>query len=168
MSNFPAGSYDAVCTGEVQYGTTSNGNDQIGLSLEVHGPEGFEAFFCTALLYFSPNAKQMSIAKLKACGWSGSGDIGPQIQGKPCRVGISYEEYKGEQKMKVNIYDRPPGIKFDKPMDEQQKSKFLASLAASAGGPTKPTNNGYPPGWDDPIGPPADAPPKGRLSLGGK
>ena len=170
MSNqFPAGSYDAVCTGDVQYGTTSNGNDQVGIGLEVHGPEGFEAFMCTAILYFSPNSKQMSIDKLKACGWNGSGDIGEQIKGKPCRIGVKYEEYNGEQKMKVNIYDRSPGIKFDKPMDAAAKTRFLTSLSAAAGGPTKAADNGYPPGWDvDPIGPPQQQAPKGRLSLGNK
>lgn|GEM_PF-2139817 len=174
MSNqFPAGSYDAVCTGEVQYGYSSGGNDQVGINLEIHGPEGFESFHCTAILYFSPDAKQMSIDKLKACGWNGSGDIAPQIQGKPCRVGVSYKEHEGKLQMKVNIYDRAPGIKFNNVMDERKKSQFLASLASSAGGGgTRVKDNGYPAVWDEQdVGPPPDAPPaqaRGRLSLGGK
>lgn len=171
----PAGNCDAVCTGEVQYGESSKGTEQIGVGLEIGG------HLATAILYFSAEATQYSIPKLKACGWSGSGDIGPQIKGKRCRVSVKYENYTNPEtgetsrNMKINIFDGNGGMKFEKPMDEQRKSRFLTSLAQKAAGSGAPQQvGGYPPSWDQSgPGPAATAPqqpqaPTGRFSLGGK
>lgn len=132
QDTIPAGNYDAVCTGDVQYGETSKGNDQIGIQLDIQG------HLATAILYDTPGARPYTIAKLKACGWTG-GDIGPQIKGKPCRVSVKYEPWTNPEtgetsrNMKVDIYDGSGGITFSKPMSDSKKSQFLASLSQAAG-----------------------------------
>lgn len=174
----PAGNYDGVCTGEVQYGQSSNGVDQVGVEVEISIPRGegaFEPSRVTSILYFSSNAKPYSLSKLKACGWSGSGDIAPQIKGKPCRIGIKYEPYTNpetdetKQTMKVNIFDGGGGITFQKPMSDSQKSNFLATLSQGASAPTQA--GGYPASWDQngpakPIQATPQTQPSGRFSLG--
>lgn len=163
-----AGNYDMICTGEVQYGQSNNGTDQVGIELDIGG------VVVTSILYFSPGAKPFSLTKLKACGWSGNGDIGSQIKGNTVKGRVKYEEYKTDQgelktSMKVDIFDGGGGIVFQKPMSDSQKASFLTGLAQGA--PAAPAG-GYPSTWDSgSASTPATAPngPKaGSFSLGSK
>lgn len=140
------GYYDAVCTGEVQFGHSSKGTEQVGIGLMV------DDTFVTSILYFSDAAKQASIDKLKACGWSGSGIIADQIKGKTVRVGVKYEEYEGKMQLRVSIFDRSGGMQFQNKMDAQKQASFMKELEAAAKvAPTaKKPAGGYPADWDKP------------------
>jgi hypothetical protein len=142
-----AGIYDMLCTGEVQYGTSTAGFDEVAVQVEVEDRR------LTAKMYFSPSSEAFSRAKLKACGYSGTGDIGPQIKGHVVKGSIKHDTYQdkttGEMKvsMKVNIFDgEGGGVQVQKPMSDSQKANFLARLA-TPGAPPGP-GGGYPPAWD--------------------
>lgn len=151
------GYHDGICTGDVQVGYSSNGTEQVAIGIQLKGGPG-DGFTVTSVLYFTADAKDMSIEKLKACGWSGKGMLDAQIKGHPVRVGISYDEYQGKVTMKVNIVDGNRGFKMKNLMTDSAKSDFFARLEAEASAPPKEEQKGYPADWDKPKeGPPVAA-----------
>lgn len=145
MSNrIPAGTYRAVAiAGSEQYGQTSNHNDQIVVDLNLLDIGERVSTF----LVFSDKAAQFSIDRLRAAGWKG--DDLSNLAGLgdcECEVEVKYEQYQGEEKMKVQI--RTGGaVKLKDQLDDKGKKAFAAKyrdLAKSVAGakPAAPAASG--------------------------
>jgi len=129
MSKIPAGTYRAHgVAGSVQEGLTSNGTEQIAVQLFLDDL----GETVTAFLFFSEKAMTYSFDKLKALGWEGDTTTYAGIDSKEAEVSISYEEYEGKERMRVDIRTGGGGVKLDRPMQGQQQQAFRAKLAALA------------------------------------
>ena len=140
------GFYDAVCTGEVQFGDSDKGG-QLAVELSIPSLENTTV---TSVLYFSPAAKPYSVAKLKACGWDGEADdIGASVKGNPVRIGVRYEQWEGKEQMRVNIFDDTARrFRFKKTMSDSAKANFMADIKSKVPGQA----GGYPADWDQTSG----------------
>lgn len=131
--------------GSEQYGTTQNGTDQIVVDLQLESGLTVSTF-----LYFSDKAAKYSIQRLRALGWSGT-DLADLtgIDSNDVDVDISYEEYQGELKMKVNIVTGGT-VTLDRPLDDKGKKAFAARFRAHAAAvPAAKTPNGTAPSKSD-------------------
>lgn len=145
MSNrIEAGNYRGkAIAGSEQYGTTSNGNDQIVIDLDLLDVGERVSTF----LVFSEKAAPYSMKRLRACGWEGT-DLSnlSGIDKNEVDVEVKYEEYQGEMKMKVQIVTGG-SVVLENQFDEKGKKAFAAKFAnlakattpktppAAAGGP---------------------------------
>lgn len=123
-----AGKYKAkrIPEMELQFGKTSGGHEQIAIAMRLS--TGHDV---TVFLIFSEASKPYSEERLKALGWPGPGnDLGPLDH--EVDVDVSYQEYKGEQKMKVDILTNGGRVKLKETMDEAQKRNFLSRLTGTA------------------------------------
>ncbi len=120
--------------GSEQYGTTSNGNDQIVLNLELIDLGETVSTF----LFFSEKAAPHSMKRLRLLGWQGNdlADLSG-IDANEVDVRVFYEEYQGEQKMKVEIVS---GCTVSiQQVDDNGKKAFAAKYKALAA-TTAPVN----------------------------
>jgi hypothetical protein len=119
----PAGNYRGVAVaGSEQYGTTSNGNDQIVIDLDL--PDIGEKV--STFLVFSDRSAKYSLDRLRAAGWSGD-DLSnlEGIGSVECEVEVKYEQYNGETKMKVQIVTGGTVTLKDR-LDDKGKKAFAA------------------------------------------
>lgn len=93
---------------------------------ELEGPEEV-----SVVLHFTEKAIKYSKDKLRLMGWQG-GDLKFERCPNEVPIAIKYEEYKGEMKMKCDIF-APGRIAVHNPMDETKKRAFATKLAASMG-----------------------------------
>lgn len=123
-----AGTYRGrAIAGSEQYGTTSNGNDQIVIDLELDTGERVSTF-----LVFSQKAAKYSMDRLRALGWTGTDLTNlAGIDTNEVQVEVRYEEYNGEEKMKVEIRTGSGVVLKDK-MDDNAKKAFGAKFKALA------------------------------------
>lgn len=159
----PAGIYRAkAVAGSEQYGITSNGNDQIGIDLQLLDLNRT----VTTVLVFSERSEKFSTDRLKALGWTEGSDSLAGIDRCEVQAQIRYDVFtdsNGQPKrvMKVEIMTGGGRFRFEKPMSEQQKRGFFARLnqiagapraAGAAGAPSgQPApGGGYPKDWDAP------------------
>lgn len=142
--------------GSEQYGSTTNGNDQIALNLDL-----FEiGQQVTTFLVFTDASAQFGIDRLRALGWEGD-DLSnlAGIDKAEAQVQIKYEEYQGKQQMRVQILTGG-GVVLQNQMNDASKRAFAAkfkSLAtASRAGTAKPAGSGaeFPFGANNPTGQP--------------
>lgn len=131
--------------GSEQYGTTTNGNDQIvaGFDLPDIG-EQVSVFF-----FFSDKAAPYSIKKLRAAGWTGN-DLS-NLEGfgdQECTVRISYEMYQGEQKMKTDVVVGGT-VTLTNTLDDKGKKAFGAKFKALAAASAAPQTPAKKTGTDD-------------------
>lgn len=131
MSNarrIQAGTYRGQAVeGTEQYGTTSNGNDQIVIDLQlVDIGEKVSAF-----LVFSEKSAPFSMERLRALGWQGT-DLSDLrgIARNIVDVEVKYETYQGQEKMKVEI--RTGGVALKDKLDDKGKKAFAARYAQLA------------------------------------
>ena len=127
----PAGTYKGRgVAGSAQMGMTSTGTDQVAIDLEIPAL----GRVLTTFLFFSDGAKPYSIDRLLALGWDGSDDpsfVG--IDANEVDVVVKYEDYKGEQKMKVEILTGGGGkVTLKDQMSETQKRGFMTALKTAA------------------------------------
>lgn len=143
-----AGTYKGrAIAGSEQYGKTSNGNDQIVLELDIGGGVTVSTF-----LYFSDAAAPYAIKRLRACGWTGddlSSLVG--VDANEVDVAVKYEEYKGEQKMKVDIVTGGT-VTLETPLDDKEKRAFAARFKGLAASSRPATNGGPAKAEDFPFG----------------
>lgn len=113
--------------GSEQYGKTSNGNDQIVIDLELESGERVSTF-----LVFSDKAAKYSMDRLRALGWKGNDltDL-TGIDQNEVAVEVKYEEYQGEEKMKVQIRTGS-GVVLKETLDANAKKAFGAKYKALA------------------------------------
>jgi len=112
--------------GSAQQGVTSNGTEQVALDIEI--PALGRAV--TTFLYFSDNAAPYSLERLRALGWEGGDDPSfPGISKNEVDVSIKYENYQGEDKLKVEIVTGGGRVVLKTPMSDQQRRGFMARLA---------------------------------------
>lgn len=124
----PAGYYTARgVKGSEQFGTTSNGNRQIAINLDV-AELGREL---TTFLVFSEKNTPYETERLRALGWTGDDKL-TGIDANEVTVAVKYEPYQGEQKMKVQIVTGGGTVKLKDTMDEKQKRSFLVELSRIA------------------------------------
>lgn len=134
-----AGNYRGrAIKGSEQYGQTSNGNDQIVIDLDLLDIGEKVSTF----LVFTDAAAQYSLDRLRACGWTGD-DLAnlTGIDANEVDVQVKYEEYKGEQKMKVQILTGGGAVKLKDQLDDKGKKAFAAKyrdLARSVAAPKAP------------------------------
>lgn len=120
--------------GSEQYGTTSNGNDQIVLNLELTDIGETVSTF----LFFSEKAAPHSMKRLRLLGWKGNDLANLEgIDENEVDVRVFYEEYQGEQKMKVEIVSG--GTVSIQQVDDKGKKAFAAKYKALAA-TTAPVN----------------------------
>lgn len=118
--------------GSEQYGTTSKGNDQIVLELDLLDIGERVSTF----LVFSDNSAEFSVDRLRACGWEGEDLSNLQgIDRNEVSVSVWYEEYQGKEQMKVEIATGGGRVVLDAPMDDKAKRAFGARFRHL----TKPT-----------------------------
>jgi hypothetical protein len=153
------GRYRAVAV-TIQYGVAKSGTDQVGVGLEItQGPNKGQR--STSILYFSDEAAQYSVKKLRACGFTGD-DLGSLILpgsndpetgiGKPSWKAVevdisltteSYVNDQGETKstQKCNIYDGEGGqMVFQNQMKADEVRGFASRFNKFLGGAT-PSGN---------------------------
>lgn len=169
MSDIKAGYYKARgIPGTEQHGYASGGGEQISVELDVYISDQ-ETRRLTTILAFAGKAAPISIDRLKALGWDGSGEL-KGIGANEVEVEIKYETNpaKPEEgpKMKVEVKTDGGRFSFKKPMSEPEKRGFMANLSKqaaqlAAGTPAAApaAGGGYPPNWDT-NGPAQGAPPK--------
>lgn len=150
--------------GSEQYGSTSNGNDQIVIDLDL--PDIGEQV--STFLVFSDKAAPYAIQRLRALGWQGS-DLSnlDGIDANEVDVEIRYEMYKGEEKMKVEIRTGGGRVQLQNTYDEKSKRGFAAKYAKLCAGAPAPTNarpaqDDFPPGYSN-AAPPRRAGGIGKL-----
>jgi hypothetical protein len=146
--------------GSEQFGHSNEGGEQISVELDVQVSDQ-EVVRCTTILAFSGKAAPISIERLKALGWDGSNEL-RGIGRNEVDVEVKLDTYNGKTSKKVEIKTNGGGrFSFKKPMADQEKRGFMASLskqasqlgAAPQGAPTQAGPNGYPKTWDT-SGPP--------------
>lgn len=107
---------------EIQFGKTSGGHEQMAIPLKLSSGHDVTTF-----LIFSEASRPYSEDRLKALGWAGPGsdlgDLSNEVD-----VEISYQEWKGEQKMRVEILTGGGRVKLKETMDEAEKRNFLSRL----------------------------------------
>lgn len=143
----PAGIYKARgVEGSVQYGKTVNGIEQVAVDVELieFGRT------VTTFLFFSDAAKPYSIDRLKALGWNGDAPI-TGIGRNEAQVRISYEDYKGEEKMKVEVMTGGGRVSLREQLSPQEQRGFFAMLvdAGKKAGISAQGGAGYPKAWDE-------------------
>jgi hypothetical protein len=118
--------------GTEQYGTTSNGNDQIVVDLDLFDIGEKVSTF----LVFSDKSAPYSIERLRALGWSGN-DLAnlTGIDQNEVSVEVKYETYQGEEKMKVQILTGGGVVLKDK-LDDKGKKAFASKYKALAASST--------------------------------
>lgn len=114
--------------GTEQYGTTSNGNDQIVLDLDLFDIGEKVSTF----LVFSDRSAPYCIERLRALGWKGN-DLSnlTGIDANEVSVEVKYETYQGEEKMKVQILTGGGVVLKDK-LDDKGKKAFASKYKALA------------------------------------
>lgn len=152
----PAGFYKgrALANSE-QYGTSKEGTEQIALDLEIPSLNRC----LTTFLFFTDNATEFAIQRLRACGWTGD-DVTKLvgIDTNEIDVSVKYETYQGKERMKVEIATNGGGrVKLQATMDEKAKRSFGARVAMMIkAGPqpkaAKPANAGKPMPSDERFG----------------
>lgn len=112
--------------GSEQYGTTSNGNDQIVVDLAlIDIGEQVSTF-----LVFSEKAAPYSVERLRALGWKGT-DLSQLsgIDSQEVEVEVRYEQYQGDEKMKVEIRTGGGRVALKNTLDDKGKKAFAAKFA---------------------------------------
>jgi hypothetical protein len=112
--------------GAEQYGTSSKGNDQIVIDLDLgeHGQ-------VSTVLNFSDAAAPYAVQRLRALGWKGDDITNLQgIEINEVDVRVFYETYEGKERMKAEISTGGGRIKLETPMDPRAKSAFGARMKA--------------------------------------
>lgn len=129
-----AGTYRArAIKGSDEYGKTQAGDTKMVVKLDLLdiGEQ------VTTYLYFSARARPYAEARLSEMGWDGT-DSMDGLGSRECTARVTYEEYNGEQKMKVDVVTPGVGgIAKDQQLKPNAKAAFLAELAgkpAPAGG----------------------------------
>lgn len=123
--------------GSEQYGSTSNGNDQIVIDIDL--PDIGEQV--STFLVFSEKSAPYSIQRLRALGWQGT-DLArlDGIDANEVDVEIRYEMYQGQEKMKVEIRTGGGRVQIQNAYDEKSKRGFAAKYAKLCAGAPVPTN----------------------------
>lgn len=124
-----AGIYRArALSGSAQTGHTSNGNEQIVLTLDLLDiGEQVSAF-----IVFTDKSAPYSMERLRALGWKGTDLTNLDgIDSNEVNVEVKYEMYQGTEKMKVEIRTGGGVVLKDK-MDDKGKRAFAAKYAALA------------------------------------
>ena len=142
----PAGFYRGrAIEGSEDFGMSDKG-EQLALGVEI--PSLSRRF--TVFMSFSDAAMKYSVEKLRACGWTGE-DITnlAGVSKNEVDISVKYETWKGEERMKVDIYAGGGRVKLDNPLDERQKREFAARmkgfLKSSATPAARPANAAPPP-----------------------
>jgi len=110
--------------GSEQYGTTKGGNDQIVVDVDLETGDRVSAF-----LVFSEAAAPHSMKRLRALGWEG--DNLADLQGlgsRECDVRVSYEQWEGKEKMRVEIVTGGT-VTIKDPLDDRSKRAFAQRFA---------------------------------------
>ena len=132
------GTYRAQAVeGSAQYGQTKTGTDQIIIDMDLIDIGERVSVF----LYFSEKAAPHSMKRLRAAGWQGTNlaDLSG-LGSQECQVSVKYEEYQGEQKMKVEIVSGGT-VTIQNAFDDKSKKAFAAKYAELAK-TTAPAGNG--------------------------
>lgn len=130
-----AGTYRAVAIeGSAQYGTTKNGHDQIVIDMQL--PDIGEQV--SVFLVFSDAAAPHSMKRLRLAGWTGDDLTNLEGLGSTeCEVVVKYEDWQGQQKIKVEIL-AGGSVVLATTLDEKGKKAFGAKfkkLAAATAAP---------------------------------
>lgn len=137
QAKIPAGFYRGrAIAGSEQYATNpKNGNEQIAVDFDI--PSLSRAL--TVFFYFSENASQYAVEKLRACGWTGD-NIGSLtgIDANEVDISIKYEVYEGKERMKVDVSTGGGRVKLENQMDEKAKRAFAARMKSFVAGSAKP------------------------------
>lgn len=127
MANkIPAGTYKGRgVEGSAQTGRSSNGTEQVAIDLDI--PELGRQL--TTFLYFSEEAAPYALERLRALGWDGSDDASfPGISTNEVDVKVWYENYKGEDKLKVDIVTAGGRVVIKDRMNEKEERGFMQRL----------------------------------------
>lgn len=113
-------------------GTTENGHDQIGFMVQISRGGGHRDIV-PMYLVFSDGPKgsaKYSMERLRALGWEGSDLRDLRTIGKNLvDVRVDYEEYQGEEKLRVEIVT---GLRMDRPMTDKVAEGFASRFRALA------------------------------------
>lgn len=137
MSKIPAGTYKGrAIKGSEQHGFTSKGTEQIVIDLEVTVPmagDVEEKKRLSTFMYFSDAAAPYSLERLRALGWQGDDVMDlVGIDANEVDVSVRYEDYQGEDKMKVEILTGGGRVVVKEPMNDSQKRVFAARMKTLA------------------------------------
>ncbi len=139
----PAGTFIARVTSvdDVQYGSATSGNPQIGVQLEILS-EGFEGRKVTWFGTFPPGGDdkstttcRISCEALRAMGWKTNllDDLSG-ITDNEVELWVKYEDYNGRESMKVNVSVPGEGGKprMKNQLDQGGKAAFAQRMAGFA------------------------------------
>jgi hypothetical protein len=123
-------------------GLSPNGKHEMMIDVEFKH-EG-EVYRRTTVLYFSQEAAPYSTARLRACGWKGD-DLSEPLAGlgaNEIEIEVSYEEYEGKQRMKVQIASGGGQFKTKNPATDPKA--WAAGAAMASGLPVGPKGGNVP------------------------
>ena len=157
INNIPAdGSRHKVRCVDFGLCWTENNTEQLALALEI--VEGEHKGFITQLyLSFSAAAREYSIDKMRALGWTGD-DFAKldSIKSKIAIASFQHEEYEDKIYARVG-WVNPLGVQMKKPMTANEIAAFATGMKRAIGAPR---TNSVPPRDDVPPPTDADAPPQ--------
>lgn len=125
----PAGIHKGRGTMGIQYGTTTNGHDQIVIDLALSELGETVSTF----LIFSDAAAPYAIERLRAMGWIGD-DLSDLtgIDQNEVDVEVKYEMYDGKERMRVQILTGGGRVVLQNTMDDKGKKAFAAKFKGLA------------------------------------
>ncbi len=126
MSRITPGTYKGRgVAGSAQTGRSSNGTEQVAIDLEIPAL----GRTLTTFLYFSEDAAPYALDRLAALGWEESDDpTFPGIDKNEVDVRVWYDEYRGEEKLKVEIVTAGGRVIVKDRMNEREEKGFMQRL----------------------------------------
>ena len=147
MAQIKAGIYKARATGDVQFGVTKNGNDQMVVGLRLATGETVSAF-----LVFTDKLWSMQVERLRALGCKGNLPMDTTgIDENEVDVEVTYRTYDGKERMDVNIFTGGGRVQLQNQMDDAQKRAFAARVAAWSRASGASAQNGAKPATTAPV-----------------
>lgn len=145
MSLIPEGTYPAKGTGEYEFGTSDNGNEQVGVSYRITQGEYAGRVQTWYGFFNTPENAQRTVKSLRASGWKGDDVTNlTGITENDVNIVVEVEEFQGKTRNKV-AWVNGAGVAMKNVMNDQQKKALAArmkGLILAGGGGQKPAANG--------------------------
>lgn len=143
-----AGKYRArAIASSVQWGVSSNNNEQVAVTFEIVGGE-FNGFHTTWVGNFSERGQEIALKALRACGWNGDDltDLSG-IEANEVELVLKEETYTGSDgvertTVKVQWVNGGGKFEFRKPLDRGGLAAFAAKMKGAAVASRQPQASG--------------------------
>lgn len=142
-----------------KYGKSGTGIHQIGVRLEITDGE-FAGESRVWYGSFTPKAEKLTFQAMEAMGYTGGNPLDLSCLTEPVSIVVDYEEYNGEERLKVKFVNRLGGITMKEDLSAADAQSFadhfkggyaMYKAGDGSGGSAGPTEHDPPPISDDDI-----------------